>query len=213
MKVFRELIIRGGPHNIEELITQITASVNDGWSRNRDEEKRMRDLGTDTALLCFDCDERGERPAASVWLAVDQSSARVSNIVPKHVRQLTQDQYNNILQEFHDRFLYAAPDLGLSIDFTPADQTLEDWTSKEVASRLRFFSDHANKSTGSTHPSDRDRWQQFLVLAHRDKSPLDSASLQRWLTEEAGWSSDAALELALEYSRARSLLEFYDQHS
>ena len=213
MKVFRELIIHGDAPSLEKLITHSTDSLSDGWSRNRDEEKRIRSLGADTVLLCFECDERSERPAASLWLAVEKSTARVSNIVPQNVTQLTRDEYNNILQQFHARLLNAARDLGLSIEFTPAEQTLENWASKEAASRLRFFSDHANKSTWAAHPNDRDRWYKFLVLAHREKSALDSSSLRRWLEEEAGWSPDAAMELAMEYSRARSLLEFYDQSS
>lgn len=214
MKVFRELIVQGDAQHLQQLVNQMNAVLTDGWSRNHEEENRMRSLGADITLLCFQCDERNERPPASLWLAIAESSARVSNIVPSKVTQLTRDEYNRILEEFHDRFVKtSAGGLGLTVEFTRPDQTLEDWVSKKVASQLRFFSDHANKSTGAAHPNDRERWYEFLVSAHREKSSLDSSSLRRWLEEEAGWPPDAATELAIDYSQARSLLEFYDQKS
>ena len=76
----------------------------------------------------------------------------------------------------------------------------------DSALALRHFSHAANKTTGSAHPKDRERWLRFLSLAHADAKQMDPARLARWLTEIEDWDGDAVHGLIAEYEFALELL-------
>src|SRR5436190_867887 len=46
---------------------------------------------------------------------------------------------------------------------------------------LVAFSRSANRTTGSSHPMDRERWFAFLVAAHRSHVDLSVDVLAKWL--------------------------------
>jgi hypothetical protein len=68
----------------------------------------------------------------------------------------------------------------------------------------------ANKSTGASHPKDKERWFEFLISAHRTSARLDADLLARWLSEAEGWPEDTAHALAIDYEFALGLLQKYD---
>jgi len=82
--------------------------------------------------------------------------------------------------------------------------------SAETATCLRNFSHLANKGTGSAHPSDRQRWNAFVLSAHETGSNLDASMLARWLMEVEDWPSEVAEQLAVEYEYGRELLGYAD---
>ncbi|MGA2739659.1 MAG: hypothetical protein ABSG65_19745 [Bryobacteraceae bacterium] len=133
----------------------------------------------------------------------------MSNVLANEFSSLTYDQYNAIVQEFHDRFaLPAASATGVQVELGTADPQIEDFLSAPTARLLRSFSGCANRSI--LHPLDRERWNEFLTAAHREDAPLSASMLQRWLIEEEGWPEDEASNLAIEYEQARGLLEVYE---
>ncbi|WFU71056.1 hypothetical protein [Bradyrhizobium sp. CB2312] len=67
----------------------------------------------------------------------------------------------------------------------------------------------ANKSTGSSHPLDQQRWLRFLILAHCSAQKPDGERLRRWLMEVEG-DEDHALKLVIEYEFGLDLLNAYD---
>src|SRR5260370_40107650 len=85
---------------------------------------------------------------------------------------------------------------------------LEHWMSHDTAEMLRRFSAFANKGTGSAHPADRDRWNSFVVAAHRGGSRMGAEDLRRWLIEGDGWPPEVADQLAVEYEYGRELLAY-----
>ena len=89
---------------------------------------------------------------------------------------------------------------------TEAD--LDNWLSPAAADRLRIFSASANKGTGASHPSDRERWNEFVLIAQREHSSLSSFTLRRWLIEVESWPPEIAELLAIEYGYGRGLLAF-----
>ena len=84
------------------------------------------------------------------------------------------------------------------------------WSTKLKA--FRTFLLAANKSTGLAHPSDRERWFRFLIIAYKESIDLDSETLIRWLMEEERWPEDKAFELALNYEIGHELLNAYDHN-
>jgi hypothetical protein len=95
---------------------------------------------------------------------------------------------------------------------TDAQADLDHWMSPATAAKLRAFSTCANKSTGAGHPSDRERWNEFVLSAYSEGSRMDAPTLRRWLVESDGWPSELADQLALEYEYGRELLRFAEEH-
>jgi hypothetical protein len=213
MKVFRELELRGAQAKLSQLVETIEGLLADGWMRDFDQESKVSPAAT-SEMYCFSCTKNLGREAASLWLAYrDQNTLYVSNIIPTETKRLDFDQYNSVLREFYDKFAQvAAEQIGMDHQLTPATKQIEDWVSEETATKLKVFSASANKSTGSSHPLDEQRWFGFLIAAHSEATTLDAGKLRRWLIEDEGWPEDVAYDLSVEYEFARSLLAFYDEN-
>jgi hypothetical protein len=211
VKVHQELRI--GPLTSEqetELISWIVGHLSAGWSRDTGREDELnREAGI--RFYCFGCNQNAERAAATLLLVHPArrttSWLYVSNIIPKETRELNYDQYNHILREFHDRFVKPAADsLNVSVELTAPEQSVENWLSPESARRLQEFSAAAIKSTGSSHPIDRERWCDFLIAMHRANENPSVSLLKRWLVEEEKWPEEVAFDLVSEIEFARDLL-------
>ena len=212
MKVYRDLVFRGSRPALDRFIADLEHRLANGWTRYhaRENEVRRAALG---AMYCFSCTTAVERPASELWLASQaDGSLYVSNILSNEYSSLSHDQYNAIVQEFHDRFaLPAAQAAGVKVELGKADPQIEDFLSAHAAGLLRRFSRLADRSI--LHPLDRERWNEFLTAAHREGAPLGASMLQRWLIEEEKWPEDEAINLAIEYEHARDLLGVYEPRS
>ena len=87
---------------------------------------------------------------------------------------------------------------------------LAELISGATLEKLRAFLRTADRASGSSYPSNFDRWCAFLTEAHRQQAGFSGMQLERWLTEVEGWPEDTARALGHEYSAARALLIFYD---
>lgn len=212
MKVFRELEIHGPQSALNNIVETIEPQLREGWTRRSDLEEKMSSMGPGISY-CFSCTRTETREAADLWLVEkNDDTLYVSNIVPSEIRELNFDQYNLIVEEFYQLFVVpSAEQLALEHSLSSDKKSIEDWMSAESARKLKLFSDAANKSTGSAHPLDKQRWFEFLISAHNEKIALDTYTLMRWLIEEEGWFEDEAHELILQYEFAMSLLTFYDE--
>jgi hypothetical protein len=137
----------------------------------------------------------------------------VSNVIPHSRRRLNYDQYNRVVAEFYDHFVRpAAARAGAVAELTETQADLGRWLSPAAAEKFRRFSSCANKGTGASHPQDRERWNDFVLSAHQDRSTLDGSTVRRWLVEVEDWPLEVADQLAVEYEYGRELLAFADGH-
>jgi hypothetical protein len=213
MRVFRDLFVRGEPDRIAATIDEIDRSLTGGWFRDWQDERQLAALpGLGGKAICFGCFAEGDRPGATVILTPKgQGVLYASNVIPHSRRQLDYDQYNRVLGEFFDRFVKPAADKsGVRVELTDTEADLEKWLAPGAAEKLRKFSSCANRGTGSAHPQDRERWNEFVFSAHQEKGGLDASTLRRWLIEVDGWAPEVAEQLALEYAYGRELLAFAD---
>lgn len=164
-------------------------------------------------MFCFAWAGSEARPASFLWLTYRSAEELyVANIVPREVRQLSREQYNDILEHFSTTWLApVANDIGVELQLGPPDLGLDHWLTPTAIDLLRFFSRAANRSTGSAHPNDRDRWLAFIFAAHREGSTLPNDMLRAWFIEEEGWSQEKAHELSSEYETALEILKAYDR--
>jgi hypothetical protein len=154
-----------------------------------------------------------EAPSAFVFLFDEPScGARVTNIVPESTSSLSYDEYNTIAVSFARNVLdpLATP-LAVRVDLGPSEQSVEDLLPAAAAAALRRFSRSANRATGTAHPQDAEKWDQFVILAHREHASLAPSNLRRWLVEDERWNDDQAYDLSLKYESALRLLTSNDR--
>jgi hypothetical protein len=217
MRVFKDfrLMLNGLP--LDEWLRRSAPHLSGSWRRSVDLESQARDFGIgDGPYLCY---ELHDDPANSPVILVlsgrkGDDHLDVINIVSSQKSELSQDEYNSLLERF------ATEVITPSIAGTPAEMrvsqgvvTLDDLMPAGVADLLRRFSRQANKSTGTAHPMDQERWFAFVAAAHRSGRAVGVDVLGRWLVEHGGWSSERAHDLAIEYEQAIAMLEYYDRHA
>jgi len=215
MEVFRDLVLTGDEAALTATAEVIERTLSDGWRRSPETESRVK-AGTlgQRPTYCFTCEPNGTRVAADLFLmGKDNGSLAVTNIIPKGDGPLSTKQYNVMIKEFHDRFvLPAVQETELDVRFTSDEKGIEDWLGNGAAEKFHEFISVANKSTGSAHPNEKERWFAFLKAASEDQSRLDPATLSRWLVETEHWGEDVASDLAVEYEFGRELLAFAETH-
>jgi hypothetical protein len=209
MKVYQDLVIHGSRQALDQFVADLELRLTNGWARYHAREREVRKAALGS-MYCFSCAASGSRPTSELWIATrSDGSLYVSNILAREQSSLTYDQYNAILREFHDCFVSpAAAASGVEVEMGSPDPQIEDYLSPAAAGLLRTFSRLANRSV--VHPLDRKRWNEFLTAAYREGAPLEVLMLQRWLIEEEKWPEDEAIDLAIEYERARDLLQVYE---
>lgn len=213
MEVFRELTVTATTDEMARVVAEMETSLPAGWVRNKSAEEDVRALVAPTEskhFYCYSWHGDDLRPAATVALTQKSSDTfHVTNILPHGRRPLNRAEYNSILEDYVARvFQPTAVKAGLGFELTDPQAELERWMSAVTAEKLRQFSRQADKGTGAALPRDRERWNAFVLAAHREQSPLDVPTLERWLTEVEGWSPDVAEQLAAEYHYGRELLGF-----
>ena len=93
---------------------------------------------------------------------------------------------------------------------------------KKILKKLELFCDCANKSTGSSHPCDQERWYNFIIQTVHDNRIISTGTLIDFLQdksywkkgsghviERSAWSEDMAYKLGLEYEQLADFLSYY----
>lgn len=201
LHVFCDLILEHGADRLDEFVGQLEQIVEDPWRRAAERDESPSGL---SEWRVFERLADEELPGALLFLVPrDRDGALyVSNIVPTHGHSLGKDNYNAILAEFTDRYVRpVAAAIGLDVAFTDAWIDFADEIGEEAFDALRA----AAVFKPGTHPSDRERWMQFIVLAHRRKLDVDLDRLRRWL-EADGFAPERAYELMVEFEFGTQLL-------
>lgn len=213
ISVFQDLRLPRGPHSLERLRNEVLEHVAAPWRHAKDREDEASDIGLQAnECLFFERHADDDLPAVGLVFWREADGYHVSNVIPIDSGRLSYAQYNAALQEFARRIVApAATALGLDIELTADRESPEDWMSSVSVERLMRFSRGANKSTGSSHPYDRERWFAFICGVHREDRDIDTDKLARWLREVERWHEEGANDLAIEYEFARELLKQYDE--
>jgi len=212
IEVFQDLHLRSRASS-DSIRDSILAKVQEPWRHDTEREEDIREHASneeDIIVLVRSSFDDIDESGLVLWQEHDDY--RVANIVPRNIGELGITKYNEILRDFVNRIAQPAAQSGsFEIELTSPNQTLEDWLDAEPATMLRRFSRLANKSTGASHPNDKERWYAFLIATHSAAKRLDSDQLARWFVEVESWPEDKAHELAIDYEFALGLLEQYDQ--
>jgi len=211
IEVFQNLHIKSLA-SVSSVRTSILAQVQEPWHHDLEWEEDIRAsaVGEEDVIVLVrdsfdDVDESG------LVLLQEGTGYKVANIVPRNVGELGITKYNAILRDFVTRIAGPALAVGdFELDLSSPHQSLGDWLDADSAAALKRFSRSANKSTGTAHPMDRDRWYHFLIATHNASKRLGTDQLVRWLVEVENWPEGHAHTLAADYEFALGLLEQYD---
>jgi hypothetical protein len=211
MRALNELVIRGPGADVAFLRQRLESNLTNGWRRDHTLEERLCGMSVGGGnALCFSCADGPERPAAALWLqARSPEEWHVSNIVPLKRRDLSDAEYNHLLEEFKTTFLEPRLE-GTAVhpEIVQARTRLEDYLSWAACRRFREFSSAADRY--ELRPDDHLRWRTFLIQAHRDNAAFDAQTLEEWLEAE-GWPKEQRGQLIHEYDSGRALLASYDE--
>ncbi|MDX2149725.1 MAG: hypothetical protein SFV54_03255 [Bryobacteraceae bacterium] len=203
MKVFADLVVRGGEQALSAFLDRMKGTCRDGWS-----QKFESTTGVFGELYCFTCTRTCVRPHADVWLSQRHpNELRVTNVLSPEFKSLTYDQYNQILRDFLESCVKPAARDEVQILLSETAFGLTQFLSERCATLLQRFSREANRSMLTR--DDLRRWNEFVTLAHREDAPLDEPFLRKWLEEDEGWPELDAERLADQYARARDLLRVF----
>ena len=125
--------------------------------------------------------------------------------------------YCKVYGQTHDDIKVVGPSSGR---FNPLD-----YISESALNKLTLFCNAANKSTGSSHPCDEERWFDFICQTVDDGRVFDYDTLSKFLQDEEywgkkekeflgvigqfAWSEENAEELASEYDNYVRILQYY----
>lgn len=207
MEVFKEYEVSGTPEQLAGFRERLAQEMPRGWKHSSRFEGIVNGTYDSFVVPPF-----ADIQSTTVALFVKRgsTSTKVVSIVPNERGSLTIRQYNEVLREFISFATPVARDFGLRINDTSEDADITRWISADAAEALLGFSNAANKSTGSAHPLDFDRWVRFIIRVHREKSGLAPDLLGRFLMEELGWREDKAYDLVLQYEFGLGLLKASD---
>lgn len=209
IELFKQVIIPVDATGFDALKTKLQHTVVGGpWSYTSD---RVLDYSPSAKSSSF-AYRGGPLPEANLSVAWYDGEASIGNIVPTNFGQLTTAEYNALLDDFFDRHLHQVLIvLNLQYTKTASRRDISDWIGPIARQKLQVFSGMANKGSGSSHPADHARWQDFIIAVHREGAQLPSDILRRWLVEEMKWPDTVAMDLAAEYGDAIDLLKRYDE--
>jgi hypothetical protein len=174
----------------------------DGGTRDQQEN--------DGLVVHYLCDKRGEREAARLVLAwQDKRLLAVTNLIPREKAELTHDEHKAVLADFKSAVLDRIANL--TVTLTSGDVRMQYLMSEAAYEHLIAFSRSANRMLG--HPSDHDRWEQFIVALHFDGHSLKTDILRDWLIKVEGWQFEQISRKLDEFEFGLRLLERYDEHT
>lgn len=206
MKQFRDMYINSNGFDIADLMEQISKQPSMYWQRSKEREETASSLGEQA--YCFErTASEGIEAAGLVIFNKESDIWYVTNIIPTIQNELSFDEYNAILMDFYNFILPITSKNGVEIKVTNDIFFIADIVGERAAKLLTSFSKLANKSTGSSHPSDRKRWFDFILCLDDNNIQLDATILANELMD-SGWSEEKSHKLAIEFEFAIELLDY-----
>ena len=225
MHVYKELSFVGNKPGLDSLARNIYTVFPMNWIKP-ERNQMLKDY-----ILADYVGNQAPHAEVSIYYGKDtwrDGYVKVCNIVPLQKNQLTIEEYNQLLDLFyndiakvygqtHDDIKVVGPSSGR---FNPLD-----YISESALNKLTLFCNAANKSTGSSHPCDEERWFDFICQTVDDGRVFDYDTLFKFLQDEEywgkkekgflgvigqfAWNEENAEELASEYDNYVRILQYY----
>lgn len=210
MKRYKDIVIDCGDSEtaLKELVKIKKACILPEFKHN---EELERMYASDDTMAHILVDIIG-LPKAVIVVWANNSKIKVINIVPfKHsVSQIEVDIYNQMIDCFHEKILKPIFINQYKMDISSSDYTLKEIIPKSFDALNQWTSCPGAPDSPFSHPSDLERWFEFLYQMTINKEELFSDQLEQWLREEKNWPDDIIHETILKYEEEMYLLKYYD---
>lgn len=225
MHVYKELSFIGDKPALDKLYSEIYNVFPSDWIKPQNNDFLRNYILADYI--------GNSAPHAEVSIYYGKESWRegyikVGNIVPLEKNELSIDEYNNILDIFYSEIVESYCKLHKDIKVVgPTSEQFDplNYITEEALNKLTLFCNAANKSTGSSHPCDEERWFDFICQTVDDEKVFDCDTLFKFLMDEDywgkkekgffgvmghfAWDEQNAEELASEYESYVQILQYY----
>lgn len=212
MKQFQQITITIPKVKLEEYLSALYDVIEKStWTRRMDMEENIgKNDALEVKYICVQTpsNKKGIKDAL-LWLYLDKTVAniRLANIVPLSLRQLTMDQYNNIVSLFYEQILSKINNVNIKYNISAPFFVLQEEMCEQCARALQNFSAMADRHLGISKPLDFDLWARFVLCAFDSNVHIDLNNLQKWFEEE-GWSKSLAKKLTENYNYSMDLLDY-----
>lgn len=225
MKIYKELYIYGNRQVLDQFQTQIYKNMSADWVKPQADELLKdyilidyvgRDLEPSRIAIYYNADE------------LKEDYIRVVNIIPLKKSLLSIEEYNRVLDKFYCDIVepYGAMHSEIVIEKPTTDEfEPQKYISDVALQKLKKFCNAANKTTGSSHPCDEERWYDFICQTVVDNKVFDYDTLYNFLIDKEywgekesdiiaaighyAWDEEQAMKLASEYDNYVRFLQFY----
>lgn len=227
MLVYKELSLGGSKSDLDEFKENAHKFSTDDW-KYVSGNNRMKDY------ILFDYKGSNLQWAeVSIYYGSEtwrDCKIKVGNIVPLRKDQLTVQEYNALLDSFYECIILPFHNEYPALEVVgPTSEKFDPlhYISKTALEKLECFCNAANKSTGSSHPSDEERWFDFICQTVDDRQVFGYDTIYKFLMDEDywgkkesgfigvmgnfAWDEEHAGQLALEYDNYVRILQFYKE--
>ena len=224
MYIYKELSFVGDKRSLDEFKRKAPSLASGDWKYTQSD--RMKDY------IAFDyLGNKVEQAEVSIFYGRDswrEGYIKVGNIVPLSKEQLSIKEYNSVLDLFYSEVIAPNQTKLEGIRIVGPETDVFDplkYISAEALKKLERFCNGANKTTGSSHPSDEKRWFDFICQTVDDNKTFNYDTIFRFLMDEDywgkkdpsfigamghfAWDEVHAEELATEYDNYVRFLKYY----
>lgn len=203
-KIFRELYIFGSDEALRSFHDNISQYIPNDWKYT------LMYPNTGNEFMDFEYIGNNNIHAA-VGLFFDNKDHKyyVANIIPIDKDELSKEEYNSFLLFFYESIIRKIAIPGLRIQ-NPTSDIFEksNYLSKTSQKMLSTFS--LNKSTGSNHPLDRERWYEFIINVFESNEYQNiNEGILTMILDEFGFKTKVIGDLVSEYEFGIGLLKKY----
>ncbi|MGD6777715.1 type II toxin-antitoxin system PemK/MazF family toxin [Sutcliffiella horikoshii] len=206
IRTFKDLSLKGPQEELERFKQKLLEKIEDDYFRSLESNEDFPDFIMIKNQGIQKVDD------SIIYYRITHSEHKVTNIIPIQKSNLDFLEYNNIVDNLYSYIiapLITEYHFNLDVNITSGVLALEDLTNEEVAKKLTLFSRAANKSTGFSHPLDRERWLDFIYSSFKTDNIIDLDYLSRWFVEIEGWSNEIANDLVINYEYSINLLTYF----
>ena len=227
MHIYKELLFEGDKIALDSFKRTAPSLIKQDWKCPKT-DIMMADY------IVFDyIGDKVDQAEVSIYYGRDSwrdGYIKVTNIVPLVKDQLSVEEYNAVLDLFYEEIIIPNESklTGIKIVGPESDEFNPlKYISEEALNKLMRFCKYANKTTGSIHPNDEERWFDFICQTVDDNQMFDFDTLFHFLMDEDywgkkpsdfigamglyAWDEELAGELATEYDNYVRILTFYKE--
>ena len=205
MEIYRNLEINDSQINIDKALKNFVHAYPNKWHI-----ERTKQLGSNYIVYRY---KKNRDLTLRIYLLRNDDGIKIANILPNERNSISKQEYNEAVMDFYNDLIQYSPNYKDCVTTNIFDPL--QLMSQKALEKLRDFYLCANKSTGSSHPYDEQRWFAFICQTVEDRRIItEEQEFLEFLQDKSYWgadifSEDIAFDLIHEYNKITGCLQYY----